>query len=177
MNEIVVIATTPKREAWLTDCLESMPNTKVMVLSDFTYELGKIRWLRDNTTLDRFLFLQDSVVIKDEAVIAAAFEQEGSVCFSTDPFMFGMYLGIYDMEVLRQIDIPIVTSKRQSIDYEISWHKTYCDMAGKVTIMFDDIKDSMATGVVMRHGRENLLLENQYLAKYKGDWGQRWVTW
>ena len=177
MNEIVVIATTPKREVWLKDCLESMPNTKIMVLSDFTYELGKIRWLRDNTTLDRFLLLQDSVVIKDESLIEASFEQEGSVCFSTDPFMFGMYLGVYDMEIIRQIDVPIVTSKRQSIDYEITWHKTYCDLAGEVTVMFDDIRDSMAKGVVIRHGRENLLLENDYLMKFKGDWGQRWVTW
>ena len=48
---------------------------------------------------------------------------------------------------------------------------------GTATRFFHDIKDSMATGVVMRHDRENLLLENQYLAKYKGDWGQRWVTW
>lgn len=177
MHEIVVVATAAGREAWLADCLASMPNTNKMVLSDFGFELGKIKWLRDNTTLDRFLFLQDSVIIKDELLIEAAFAQEGSVCFSTDPFMFGMYLGVYDMEVLRQIDIPTVTSKRQSIDFEISWHKTYCDMAGEVTVMFDDIRDSMAKGIEVRHGRENLVLENDYLIKYKGDWGQRWVTW
>ena len=45
-----------------------MPNTDVMVLSDFTFELGKIKWLRDNTTIDRFLLVQDSIIFKKERI-------------------------------------------------------------------------------------------------------------
>ena len=64
---MIVVATTPGRENWLKQCLESIERP-VMVLSDFTFELGKIKWVFENTKIQRFMFLQDSVVIKNHKI-------------------------------------------------------------------------------------------------------------
>jgi hypothetical protein len=173
----VVVATAPGREHWLNDCLKSMPNIDVMVLSDFTFELGKIKWLRDNTTIDRFLLVQDSIIFKKESLIADLFATEGSVCLINCPRRYGCYFGIYEMDVIRMMDVPTVSTKAESIRYEYEWNESYATNAGRVTIAFDDLLDSMAKGVVEHHGRPNLLIENDYVIKYKGDWGQRIVTW
>ena len=55
---MIVIATTPGREQWLQQCLASIKHP-VLVLSDFTFELGKINWIFNNTKIERFMFLQD----------------------------------------------------------------------------------------------------------------------
>jgi len=41
--------------------------------------------------------------------------------------------------------------------------------------LFPELSDANATRKEMKFGRENLVLENDYLIKYKGDWGQRRV--
>ena len=62
---ITVVCTTPKREMWLKDCLKSIGDRPIMVLSDYSYEVGKLDFLVKHTKLERFLLLQDSVVFKD----------------------------------------------------------------------------------------------------------------
>jgi len=167
---LIVIATTPGRENWLAQCLTSITKP-VMVLSDFTFELGKINWLFNNTNLERFFFLQDSVVIKDERVFELL-DDNASIALSSDPSIYGMYLGIYEREHLAKIDIPIPKSKREAIDYEMSWTAKYCQAAKNVRIAFPDLADRNATKKEIVFGRENLVLENDFLIKYKGNWGQ-----
>ena len=167
---MIVIATTPGRENWLAQCLTSITKP-VMVLSDFTFELGKINWLFNNTNLERFFFLQDSVVIKDERVFELL-DDNASIALSSDPSIYGMYLGIYEREHLAKIDIPIPKSKREAIDYEMSWTAKYCQAAKNVRIAFPDLADRNATKKEIVFGRENLVLENDFLIKYKGNWGQ-----
>jgi hypothetical protein len=82
-------------------------------------------------------------------------------------------MGIYDPKVLRQIDVPIPKSKAEAIEFELSWTKKYVDQVGSVEVLFPELKDANAQGIEMRHGRENLILENEYLIKYKGNWGQK----
>ena len=101
MGQIVVVATTPGREHWLSDCLKSLGDREVLVLRQAgTWELGKIQWLYENTALDRFLFLHDTVVVKDGSFIDEAFSHPGSVALTNDPGWFGMFMGIYTRETL-----------------------------------------------------------------------------
>lgn len=167
---MIVIATTPRRENWLAQCLTSI-SRPVMVLSDFTFELGKINWIFNNTTIERFFFLQDSVVIKDDRIFELL-DETGSIALSKDPSIYGMYLGIYERKHLAKIDIPIPQSKREAIDYEISWTSKYCQAAKSVRIAFPDLADRNASKKEIVFGRENLVLENDFLIKYKGNWGQ-----
>jgi hypothetical protein len=167
----IVICTTPGREMWLADCLASIKRD-VIVLSDFTFELGKIDWLVKNTNFDRFLILQDSVVVKDDSFFDKVFAFEGSVSINQCPTWYGSFMGIFEREPLLKVGVPIPNNKRDVVRLEYEWTPQYCAAAGAVTVMFPQLRDENASGKVMRHGRENLVLENEYLIKYKGNWGQ-----
>lgn len=168
---MIVIATTPSREDWLKQCLASI-SKPVLVLSDFTFELGKINWIFSNTKIDRFMFLQDSVIIKDEKIFELLYQDKGSIALTNDPGMYGMYMGIYERKILEQIEIPIPKSKSEAIQYELTWTDTYCKAARNVRLAFTDLTDSRAKRKQVIFGRENLVLENDFLIKFKGNWGQ-----
>ena len=167
---MIVIATTPGRENWLAQCLASITQP-VLVLSDFTFELGKINWIFNRTNVERFLFLQDSVVIKNEKLFELLYER-ASIALTNDPSVYGMYMGVYEREHLAKIDIPIPESKREAIEFEMTWTAKYCQAAKNVRIAFPDLTDKNATKKQIVFGRENLVLENDFLIKYKGNWGQ-----
>lgn len=168
MNTIV-IATTPGREGWLSQCLKSIGDRRVVVLSDYSFELGKIRWMFENTCCDRWMLLQDSVVIKDQSFFDKAFAYPKSVAVSTCPTKFGMYLGIYHRDTLAAIGIPEISTKEEAIYHEMHWSNKYC-RAEDVPVMFTNFTDHNNKGVVNLFDRPNLVLENEYLIKYKGTW-------
>lgn len=168
---MIVIATTPGRQDWLKQCLDSI-SKPVLVLSDFTFELGKINWIFNNTKINRFMFLQDSIIIKDEKIFELLYEDKGSIALTNDPCMYGMYMGVYERHVLEKVDIPIPKSKAESIQYELTWTDAYCKAARNVRLAFTDLTDSRAKRKEVIFGRENLVLENDFLIKYKGNWGQ-----
>jgi len=168
---VIVIGTTPGREKWLQQCLASIQHP-VLVLSDFTFELGKIKWVFENTKIQRFMFLQDSVVIKNQSLFDLLYKDKGSIALTNDPGMYGMYLGVYERKILEMVDIPLPKSKAESIAFELSWTETYCRAARNVRLAFTDLTDSRAKRKEVLFGRENLVLENEFLIKYKGNWGQ-----
>lgn len=171
---MIVIATTPGREQWLQQCLASIEQP-VLVLSDFTFELGKINWIFNSTKIERFMFLQDSVVIKNQNLFDLLLKDKGSIALTNDPCMYGMYLGVYERHILEKIEIPIPKTKAESIAYELSWTDNYCKAARNVRLAFTDFSDSRSTRKQVLFGRENLVLENDFLIKYKGNWGQQVV--
>jgi hypothetical protein len=166
---LIVIGSSPDRQRWLADCSASIKRDHIAVVS-FGFELAKIGWVIDNTNADRFLFLQDSWVIKDQAFWDLLDKQPGSVAINSDPYFYGCYAGVYERSVIEEIGVPEITTKREAIDNEIAWHKRYVEVAGEPVVLFPDLTDARATRQVERHGRINLLLENDYLAKYKGTW-------
>jgi hypothetical protein len=166
---LIVIGSSPDRQEWLADCSASIKRDHIAVVNT-GYELGKIRWVMENTTADRFLFLQDSWLIKDEGFWNLLEAHSGSVAINSDPYYFGCYAGIYERSVIEKIGLPVTTDKQDAIRNEIDWHKAYVEIAGKPTVLFPELTDNNATGTVEKHGRINLLLENEYIAKYKGTW-------
>ena len=172
MGQIVVVASTPGREHWLSDCLKSLGDREVLVLRQAgTWELGKIQWLYENTALDRFLFLHDTVVVKDRSFIDEAFSHPGSVALTNDPGWFGMYMGVYTRETLSKVPLYSPVTQRDSIRAEVEWTRTYHEAEPSAHLLFSDFTDRHARGrKEERYGRVNLVLENQYLIKYKGTW-------
>ena len=168
MNAIVV-CTTPGREGWLSQCLRSIGDRRVIVISDYSFELGKIRWMFENTCCERWLLLQDSVVIKDKFFFDKIFAYPKSVAVSTCPTRFGMYLGVYHRDTLAAAGMPEVKSKEEAIHYEMHWSNRYCSLED-VPVMFEDFIDHNNKGHINLFGRDNLILENDYLIKYKGTW-------
>ena len=133
------------------------------------FELAKLQWVVDHTDFDRFLFLQDSVTVS-AGLYDRLSDFEGSVALLSDPVPFGCYLGVYERKVLNSMGIPQIVTKREAVEAEIWWTQHYVKAAGSVPVLFPEVRDSMAQRVVHRHGRDNLVLENEFLVKYKGTW-------
>lgn len=168
MKDIVVISTSPGREDWVKEILGSITRP-VVVISDFGYELGKIKWVFENTNCDRFLFLQDSLVVRDESLFDLVFESPGSSCIMDVPSCFGSYMGVYERTVLSKIEIPMITTKEESIFHEIDWTRRYVALCEKFSHPVNVVHKEIET--VRKFGRENLLYVNQFYEKWKGDWG------
>ena len=171
MGLTTVVATVPGREQWLTQCLQSLTGRDVLVVSlERGFELGKIEWVYRNTTLERFLFLQDSAEVLSKGFWGRLEEFPGSVALLGDPSVYGSYMGVYERKVLdKLVGWPLVDSKMGSIANEIMWTRDYADKAGSVPVLFPDLTD--ADGHMgEKFGRMNLVLENQYFRKWKGTW-------
>lgn len=167
----IVVGTAPGREAWLKDCLESLKGSKYPVVwtEEYSYELGKIRWAYEHTNFDDILFIQDSCVIHDLKLLDMVFGYEGSVSITNHPTLFGCYLGKYRREVLTRSKIPVVLTKAESVRQETSWTVKYAALDSTINL-FDDFDVPEKHFFEQRHGRNNLVLRNEYLTKYKGTW-------
>lgn len=169
MLKAIVIATTSGREEWLRDCLESLKGyTKypILVVNQYEWELGKIKWVFDHTDIDEFLFLQDSVIIKEYSWIDEVMEKEGSVSLTERPYE--MYMGKYLRSQLKLLEMPYIASKRESVYAEAKWCGDYAALA-PFHVMWGYFKDDHTKREV-KYGRENLVLENEHIKKYKGTW-------
>ena len=166
---LTVIGSSPDRQAWLADCSASLGREHIAVVS-YGYELAKIAWVMENTTVDRFFFLQDSWVIKSDKFWDLLDQFEGSVALTRDPYFFGCYAGVYERSVVDRIGTPVVKDKQDSILLEIDWHRRYVEASVEPTVLFPELTDKNAAGVVVKHGRENLVLENEFVMKFKGTW-------
>jgi hypothetical protein len=129
----------------------------------------------ENTTIDKFLFMQDSMVIKKPEFFEMIDEYDSSLSINKDPSFYGCYMGIYERKILDQIEIPTIAKKSESIRNEIDWNFQYVSKLDVIPVLFPEFSDANATRKEIKFGRENLVLENDYLIKYKGDWGQRHV--
>lgn len=168
--ELVVVASVPGREHWLRDCLATI-DRDVLVVSRHGWELDKIRWVHENVRCDRFLYLNDSMAVKDPAFFDLAFSAgPRSVAISDCPTKFGMYLGIFSNETLARVPMPPVHDKEHSISLEVDWANQYSAAEPDAPLLFTDFTDATAARTEVRHNRINLRLENQYLIKWKGTW-------
>lgn len=169
---ITVIATTPKREMWLSNLLSSMDKTSVIILSDYSFELGKIKFIQENTKIEKFLFLQDSIIFKDvEKFYFDLSRFTGSVSINKSPTYYGSYMGIYERKILNKIKIPIIKNKEEAVYYEVAFNNKYAKLAkNKIPILYPDLNDSQNSGFELVNGRNNLKIENEVLIKYKGTW-------
>ena len=174
MKQVIVIATTPNRYRWLANCLETLKGYDkypLMVISDFNWELGKIRFVYENTNIDEFFLLHDSCEVKDPSLFDLVFEKHRgeSVAFSDHPVVFGMYLGKYRREILEKMDIPIVRDKKGAIYWEEKFNIDYVQLDPATVLLFDDFRHT--TIFEEKLGRKNMKVENEYLVKWKGTWG------
>lgn len=168
---MIVIGSTPDRQVWVKDCIDSL-RLPCLIITDYFYELGKISWCAKNLN-QNFFFFQDSVIFKSTDWIKELLNKNKSIALTGDPVPYGTYMGIYEIDVLKRIEIPIPKSKAEAIQYELDWTASYIKEAGSYEIAFPDFTDAKAKRKEMRYGRENLVLENDYLIKYKGNWGQK----
>lgn len=189
---MIIIPTHISRiDTWLKDCLESLDTKhKVMVLFqgdkppkdlkigfDYThhdlngFDPGAIVWARENCTDSEFFVLHDSCVIKDNSLFDVLFNGFSglSVALASQPVLMGMFLGKYKTEIVKQLEPPIAKDKTHAVDLEESWNNEYCSLDYPVTLANTLTQSNTFE---QKHGRENMVLENKWIKKYKGAWNR-----
>lgn len=177
----IVITTSEHTQPFFIDLIKSIQEVKypIMVVGNNGYcgkgvdivndwngfELGGI--LRGSQYFDEFVYLQDTVVIKDIKLFDIVFEHKGqSVEISKD---FYSYIGKYVSKDIEKVGIPKVENKKEAVFHEISgFRPAYLRQSNPIKL---DSLLPIESGVFEeKHGRNNMVLESDYLIKYKGCW-------
>lgn len=121
-----------------------------------SFELGAIK--KGAELFDEFVYLHDTVVIKDNSIFDKLFEIKGTVALTNN---FYHYFGKYVSEDLPPI--PNVTNKEEAIHWEIRWFN-------KPYTVFQPEMPFHVEKFVEKYGRINMEIETPYLIKYKARW-------
>jgi len=168
----VFVGTTSTRGEWLQQCAASFKHRLFTpIVDDATQELAQIKFIHETFRHERFLFLHDSVEILDDRFFELIDATSGSVALFGDPVPFGMFMGVFERKVLDSVPLWQPASKEAAARAELLWTTRYARAAEPYTILFPDVCDRKAVRVVERFGRKNLVLENEFIRKYKGTWG------
>ena len=107
---------------------------------------------------DEFVFLHCTMLVKDNSIFDKLFEVPGHVALTHNFYhLMGKYVS-NDMP-----EIPVVHSKGESISRELNWFtKTYSVFGEQLPVQSDKFE--------IKHNRKNMILENNYLIKFKAHW-------
>jgi hypothetical protein len=174
MPKAIVICTTPSTNDWLNNLLNSIDGYDkfpIIILSDYGYELGKINFIHKMTCITDFFLIQDSIEIKDPSIFEKGFNYTGSVAWDSG---LKSYLGKYRREILDKCHIPLPKTKMDSVVFEETFNLEYLSNEPKKWILHDNF--SRADKFETKFGRTNMVLEDEYLKKYKGTWCRAMVV-
>ena len=178
----IVIATTPETQVWLKEALEHLRGVpyKIMLVgnkgwlptegdiniaNDWNgYELGAIE--HGARFFKEFVFLHDTVFVKDTSLFDKVFAKEGGVALCKN---FMCYLGKYNSKVLQEIGIPRVEKKMEGAIHEVQWNQKYMK-ADPAWSYFEEVLPINTDKFQDKNGRKNMIVENNYLIKYKATW-------
>lgn len=119
-----------------------------------SFEIGAIK--QGCELFDEFIFLHDTVVVKDPALFEKLFAIPGHVALTAGFYhYFGKYVSS-DMP-----PFPEVRDKEEAIKHELSWFT-------KPYSVFEPQLPHSSKEIVERHGRQNMKVENEFITKYKG---------
>lgn len=159
----IVICHHPDNKPFLDDLLKSIDKTEypIFVCEDGidrpenSFELGAIE--EGSKYFEQFVFLQDSCVIKDISLFDKLFAIKGNVALTPKFFHY--------MGKLSELpdEFPKVNDKEGSIRFETTWLKLpYTSFEPELPVESKVFEE--------KYGRLNMVLENQYLIKYKARW-------
>lgn len=171
MKQSIVIQTY-KGSPWLQGCLDSIPgNLPVMVLRDGHYECAAFRAIMEKTTLDRWLFLQDSTKIKDPSWLYEHWDKDASIGLIGEPSVYGSYLGWWRRSILEQCHIPTVSDKIGAVLAEMSLPQEYTAKDPEAYTLWPELTVYNAVDEIMftgtPHERLTKRYENQFFCKWK----------
>lgn len=135
------------------------------VISSQHFELSVI-WQAAHK-YEQFIFVPDSTEFLDAGnLVDECFKDDLSVSLSQSPCPFGMYLGKYRADRVKELGIWPVQSKLDAVAFETRWTSEYVRDIEYRTL--GDLPHSST--FVERNGRLNMVCENRWLRRYKGSW-------
>jgi hypothetical protein len=174
MKQAIIIPTWIKDRAFLDDLLKTLIGyTKYPIIIHTNtpemneFEMGAIR-LGKELEIDEFFVLPHSTIIKNAELFDIAFEKyKGATAYLGSNFM--SYTGKYRLEILKKLELPEVRKKLDACIQEFNWNPKYLALEpNKVELCPDFWKQPER--FEFKHGRKNLITENEYLKKFKGCW-------
>ena len=174
MKQAIIVVTCSKSyNTFLKDLLDSIvgktkyPIIIHMATPDNNYEMSGIK-LGVNLEIDEFFLLCDSIVIKDPRIFDIAFEEhKGKTVYLGSKFL--SYVGKYRLDILKSMKLPTPMTRLDSCVQEFSFNGRYLDIEqNKIELDPNFWKDTNT--FEFRHGRNNMINQNEYLIKYKGHW-------
>lgn len=154
---------------WVNDLAKFF---NVILLDGDTRELGAMKAIVDSTDLDEFWFFQDTVEITDPSFIFQTFKECSGIDTSYNKNHMQYYLGMWDANVLRKMEIPIPRNKQDAIDYEWRFGNAYAiskgGTNGPIWIGIDPTFNHLSEEsnyLSMMFGEERLSVVGKYLIK------------
>ncbi|MCC7571151.1 hypothetical protein KO465_07500 [Candidatus Micrarchaeota archaeon] len=171
VKKAIVIGTRPDRKDQLENCLSSIKTDyPVLVVDCDGYEMGKIYWTLLNTDVDEFIFLQDTVEIKNNDLFKICFEDfDKSVSICNSPRMFGCYMGKFKRSILERMALKPTQTKLSSVEYEMQIGDDYSNFEMPIKL-FDNL--GKTDKFIEKWGHKVMVIENEYLIKYKSIWNR-----
>lgn len=194
-KQAVVVGAHFGNRKWLKNCLQTLEGLKyplvivvneghlapenwlkmlarraddVFLIHRNSYSPGVLQAVLDHTEYDEILHLHDSVEIKDHEMFRLIFEDHAGKSVSLS-HGYLMYMGKFLRPVLQSVGIPAVATKRLEHHNEFAWTKRYIEATGG---NFIELWPSWTDGDVFveKFGTKRMLLENDFIRKYKGTW-------
>lgn len=164
---------------WTCDLLDSLTGSPydVIVHQTWDFELSTINYVVTEPELaevEEFIFLPQSTVVKDLDLLRICFEEHAGYSVNlanAQGFHFRMYLGKYLRDSVLELGVPEVRSKWDAVHQELTWGSAYFAQEFHADRLVDVGGNLEHTDVFeQRHGRLNMVVENEYLRRYKGTW-------
>jgi hypothetical protein len=158
-----VIIVTYEGSPWIDEqleCLRATPYPVVLAINtadDNRFDPAGL-YLAVALGLEEFVLLHDSCLVRDVSVFDLLFATPGVVALSPD---FRMLQGKFVTNRLPRLPDPPIGSKWEAVAFEVELSKRPAD----VTLFPEFHDDNSRFG--RKHGRDNLIIENEYLTKYK----------
>lgn len=133
-------------------------------INESQYEMDAIR--EGMKYYDEFIVIQDSCLIKNPDILKEMLALKGqSVWLSS----WGQnYFCKYRTEILKQMQLPEIKSKEDSVRYEREFHEAYRKLETPIVLMDGCLENTNEFEYAF--GRNNMIIENKYFKKYKGTW-------
>lgn len=130
-----------------------------------------VKKMWQTTSYDELFFMNESMVCKDNSIWDIVFKKYGgrSVMMSERYLMF---FGKFRREMINQLQFPDVHNKYEDVMLgEGQWCRQYWELSDHIEI--DPLEDGDTSDVgrfEFKHGRRNLVIENQYFKKWKASY-------
>lgn len=172
VKKCIAIPTHKSTKRFFDDLIKSLDDTKYHVLVHENTELNnefEIGALRKavSENFDEIFLLPDTCLIKDISIFEKMFVDFAgvSVSYGTDYLSF---IGKYRKEIIDEIGLPKVATKWDAVGAENTWNRRYIFEEPDFINLFPDFKDG--NNFCYKYDRKNMILENEYMIKYKGCW-------
>ena len=173
MKQAIIITTCKEYRPWLYNLLQTLDTTYPIVIVHNTKEKNRYDILGIITGIelgfDEFMVLHDTVEIKNNDFFRIVFEEhKGKTVFLNN--IGQMFLNKYTKEDLAKVDISslyTVHDKTSGVHVERIFNMNLKNVVQPL-ILFQGFDDNDKREE--KFGRLNMVIENDYLKKYKGSW-------